>query len=69
MEAAQEYIARRQDSTLVDIEQCYQDRQQLTELLAARRTLARIYAEDGAIQTAHTIETVDVALIEAALKA
>ena len=69
MEAAQEYLDRRAASTLVDIEQCYTDRKQLTELLAARKTLARIYAEDGAVKTARAIETIDIPLIESALEA
>jgi hypothetical protein len=69
MEATQEYLDSRHTSTLVDIEQCYHDRKQLIDLLEVRKTLARIYAEDGAIKTARAIETIDIALIEDALRA
>ena len=69
MEAIQEYIDSRHDNTLVDIEQCHGNRKQLADLLAVRKDLARIYAEDGAVKTARAIETIDITLIEQALRA
>lgn len=63
-----QYKKGRRSSTEADIEQCFGDKDQLTRLLSSREGLARTYAEDGAVHTARLIETIDIALIQQALR-
>lgn len=63
-----DYRERRRTTTLEEILLC-PTAADLQALRARRRSLARIYAEDGAILTARCIETVDIPLIEEALNA
>ena len=63
-----EYTARRRAATTSDIASAKGSRKKLEGMLKKRRMLARVYAEDGAVSTAKIIETVDIALIESALK-
>lgn len=68
----EKYIAGRRSSTLREIEATNtrgEARRRLLGLLWSRRSLAQIYYEDGARDTARIIEEVDIALIQAAIDA
>lgn len=63
-----QYREGRRSGTEVDIQQCFGDLKQLKRLLRDREGLARIYAEDGAIQTARLIEEIDIGLIQETIR-
>ena len=46
---------------------CAGDPKKLKRLLRNREGLARIYAEDGAIHTAHMMQEIDITLIREAI--
>lgn len=62
-----QYREGRRSSTKDDIEQCLGNVSQLVVLLSKRESLARSYAEDGALHTARLIESIDIALIRQAI--
>lgn len=61
------YAENRRSSTVTQITEAKGDYNKLKSMLENRRTLVRVYREDGARETARVIETVDIELIEAAL--
>ena len=58
-----QYREGRQSNTERDIVHCAGDPKKLNRLLRDREKLARIYADDGAVHTAHMIEEIDMTLI------
>ncbi len=62
-----QYREGRRSGTETEIVRCAGDPKKLKRLLRNREGLARIYAEDGAIHTAHMMQEIDITLIREAI--